>query len=202
MDTTTAHNAVTSADPGEEASAMREDPPKSLSELLYIAVEDARAMERMRTINAVPVFPDARYWHMPQAAQDGRLRWAVCFAGAVMATRSTPAQAACKRTPRSFTAPWRAAFLALDAARRGEWAEAMGRIDQSREAQGATPGATQYLRARRWEFARRVDRAIDPVHEDLSEFRSWSGFGDFLDFIENRALPRIENVEYAQRSEA
>ena len=107
-------------------------PPKKLSDLIGLAVSDARALDRKTYI------PDCWRWHTP--GRNNKCR--VCLAGAVIAgTLRVKPKTEVVRGISEYTLTtddggspvedkaWSTALYAIDSARGGEWAKALEALD-------------------------------------------------------------------------
>ena len=107
-------------------------PPKKLSDLIGLAVRDARTLDRGTYI------PDCWAWHTP--GRNNKCR--VCLAGAVMAgTLRVKAKTEVVRGTNEYTLTtddgespvedkaWSTALYAIDSARGGDWAKALGALE-------------------------------------------------------------------------
>jgi hypothetical protein len=151
-------------------------PPAKLSDLLELAIRDARRLDHAL------YKPMWMTWHQPQPPNsDGRTRKCmVCLAGAVIAgTLACSPQAIIdistheNAEPESTTITdkaWRRALWAIDSAREGDWFEA--------------------ILALRGEYPKgdRVHHALMALPPpDNTEFNNWKKLGAHLDSLGERA---------------
>lgn len=92
------------------------DLPYIPSQLLNIAIDDGRALDKHR------YFPDAQWWHMPQKINFHTV-CTVCLAGAVIA-KTLVAPHTMNRSPARYRT-LQHQLLALDEFRKGNWLEGM-----------------------------------------------------------------------------
>ena len=151
-------------------------PPTKLSDLIDLAVRDGERLDPNVYV------PNAGVWHEP--AQDEREQCYVCLAGAVIAGTlgANPAQ---EVRPSEFP-KWNTALVALDHARKGDYAYA---IDMLKE--GTVAGSMAFLSSMSEEEQLKIGQEV-PI-PDHSEFQSMDSFLDHLKELEDiaEALRRI-----------
>ncbi len=145
-------------------------PPGKLSELLELAIADARRLDRTRYT------PMWMTWHRPRHT-DGKCM--VCLAGSVIAgTLGCPTEASIdiatheNKDPESTTitdAAWRRALWALDSAREGDW------LDAFRALHDGYPEGELY---------EAVEALPAPAH---TEFNDWDKLDAHLGSLASRA---------------
>ena len=140
-------------------------PPEKLSDLIELAVADARTLDRDTYI------PDCWAWHAP--GRNNKCR--VCLAGAVIAgTLRVKPKTEVVRGTEEYTLTtddgetpvedkvWSTALYAIDNARGGDWSKALGALDiQVDEA-----------------TSRKLDKVRGP---EEPHFHTWTELGDHLD---------------------
>ncbi len=144
-------------------------PPGKLSELIDLAIADARRIDRGDYL------PLASAWHDPVPGH----RCMICLAGAVIAgTLGCPKDTqveigwAASETPGTTTiteGPWQDALFALNDARAGNWPEALRTL-------GQTPADEAD-----WQQLYRITKPVS------ADFHDWPQFNSHLDSLADRA---------------
>ena len=145
-------------------------PPNKLSDLIDLAIADARKLDRNRYI------PMWSTWHAPG---DGADQCMICLAGSVIAGRlGCPMDASVEVTTSDMAEPksttiesrdWRQALWALDCVREGDWFEAF------HELHGRFPETELY-------------ETLEAMPEPLyTEFESWERLDTHLGSLAERA---------------
>ena len=153
--------------------------PQTLRASLEHAVADGRALlKRDRRIA-----PDVGVWH--EAARDGRPH-KIGAAGAVMAMTLGvgPKEYA---APGHFAPRWRAALLAIEAARAGNWAGAW-QVLYGRAGTSLVPDPPG-------EFAHRIANALERASNETREIATRQAYAAWLEHIEHEALGPLGDIE-------
>lgn len=140
-------------------------PPETLSQLIRLAVKDARRLEPEK------YQPLYLVWHKPQDVAAGWKQCKVCLAGALIA-RTLEAPRSAKVNPETpGYEPWRDALEALDWVRRGDYRRAL-KVLWKADIDGIIPP----------DYWQRYPPPVEP------DFTNWTQFRAHLDSQEANAF--------------